>query len=327
MTTPTLLLPLLLSALASWALAGLLSRGLGRLGWLDRPNARSSHAQPIPRGGGLAFIAPACLLLSSPWLLIPLPLALVGLIDDRRGLPVGLRLGVQLLTGMALAVQAGCSLPIALAAAVLAAAVINAINFMDGLDGLVAGCMLSWAVLGSLLLPALSLLPLAAGLLGFLVWNWSPARLFMGDVGSTYLGAVMAGGLLRAAHQGLVDREWGAFLALALGALPLLGDAFSCLLRRLVAGQPLWQAHRLHLYQRLQQAGWSHRRVAILYGLTSAGLSVLAGWVAISARSELPGFGTVILLVAGGMTIALGSVLDQRCAVPFETAVQLSGGS
>jgi Fuc2NAc and GlcNAc transferase len=314
---PLLLLLLLLTALAAalaWALAGGLSRGLGRLGWLDQPNARSSHQRPTPRGGGLAFIVPACLLAPSPLLLIPLPLALVGLVDDRRGLPVRLRLVVQLLTGVTLALQAGWPLPLALPAAVLAAALINAINFMDGLDGLVASCLAIWLALAALLLSAPAPALLAAALLGFLAWNWSPARLFMGDVGSTYLGAVMAGVLLRAGHAGLGGAGWGALAALLLAALPLLADACSCLLRRLLAGQRLWQAHRLHLYQRLQQAGWSHGRVAGTYSGTTLGLAVLGfgvwGW---NGALQLWALLTGVVL-----TMALGRLLERRWAVPFD---------
>ena len=307
---PRLLLGLALSAALSWLLAGLLSHGLGRLGLLDQPNARSSHHRPTPRGGGVAFITAALLLLSwlSPGsaggllLWIPVPLALVGLLDDRRGLPVTLRLLTQAATALALTLHAGWELPGAALAMVLAVAVINAINFMDGLDGLVASCLAIWLSLAALLLQLPALLQLAAAALGFLCWNWSPARVFMGDVGSTYLGAVMAGGLLTAAHSAAVGGASEPVFVLGLAALPLLADAFTCLLRRLLAGQRLWQAHRLHLYQRLQQAGWSHRRVAGLY----AGLTALL----VCVRGPAVGPAAAALLL-------LGLWLDRRWALPF----------
>ena len=317
MSGPTLLLLALVSGLSAWALAGWLSRGLGSWGWLDQPNARSSHVRPTPRGGGLAFVLPALFLSPSALLIIPLPLALVGLVDDRRGLPVRLRLLVQLLTGVALALQAGWSLPVALLAAVPAAALINAVNFMDGLDGLVASCLALWLVLAALLLPAPSLGLLAAALLGFLVWNWSPARLFMGDVGSTYLGAVLAGGLLMAAQRVVTGAGSSALMALALVALPLLADAFSCLLRRLLAGQRLWQAHRLHLYQRLQRAGWSHRRVAGLYaGVTAVLVAVAAGHGGLLPGGLLP-IGSACVAAAAAAVLGLGCWLERRWALPF----------
>ena len=317
MSGPTLLLRALASVLAAWALAGWLSRGLGAWGWLDQPNARSSHERPTPRGGGLAFVLPPVLLAPTPLLLMPLPLALIGLLDDRRGLPVRLRLLVQLLTGVALALQAGWSLPAALLAAVPAAALINAVNFMDGLDGLVASCMALWVALAALMLAAIPLWLLAIALLGFLVWNWSPARLFMGDVGSTYLGAVLAGGLLTAAQRATAGGGSAALLALGLAALPLLADAFSCLLRRLMSGQQLWQAHRLHLYQRLQQAGWSHGHVAGLY----AGVTALLVLVGAAHLGVLPGgfpaVGRAPLIAAAVAVLLLGCWLERRWALPF----------
>jgi len=300
----------LAALVVAFALAGLLSRGLGRLGLLDRPNARSSHQRPTPRGGGLAFLAPSCLVAPVPLLLMPLPLALVGLLDDRKGLPVRWRLLVQLLTGLALALQAGWPPLPAAAAAIVAAALINAVNFTDGLDGLVASCLALWLLLAALLLQQPALLVLAAAVLGFLAWNWSPARLFMGDVGSTYLGAVLAGVLLLAAR-----RHPPLLLAgLLLAALPLLADAFSCLLRRLLAGQRLWQAHRLHLYQRLQQAGWTHQRVAGVYAAATALLAGVAWW----AQQLRPESAWGLLLATGVLTLVVAYQLDRRVAVPFD---------
>ena len=308
---------LAVTALLAWALAWVLRSRLGRWGWLDRPNARSSHLRSTPRGGGVAFVLAAVLLapVPQPLLLVPLPLAVVGLADDRFDLPAAFRLPVQLLTGAALALAVHWPLPAALLLAIPATAVINAVNFMDGLDGLVATCLLLWLCLAGFFLQQPALLLLAAALLGFLVWNWSPARLFMGDVGSTYLGAVMAGGLLQAlALPASLDQHHLLVSAgLLLAALPLLGDAFSCMVRRLLLGQRLWQAHRLHLYQRLQQAGWSHRRVAGLYlGLTTA----LAAVALLGQR--LPALGGLALMaLAAAITLALGWWLDRHVALAF----------
>jgi len=300
-----------LAAVSSWLLVAALLPMLQRA-WLDQPNQRSSHTRPTPRGGGVAFVLVAALawLLGGDWaLLCCLPLALVGFIDDRGGLSVGLRYGVQLLTAAALVLQArlpgvagGSSWWLLLALVVAATAVINFTNFMDGLDGLVAGCLLVVllaAAVGGL--PALW--PLAGALLGFLPWNWSPARVFMGDVGSTFLGAVLAAALLRSS-------SWGQALGILLVASPLLADALACVLRRAWAGQRLLQAHRLHLYQRLQQAGWSHRRVSGAYVTASAGLGVL---VLSGNRPLALGAALVVLLI--------GVSLDRRVAVPFAAAM------
>jgi len=294
-------------------LGWLLSGQLGRFGFLDQPNARSSHKRLTPRGGGLAFIGATLLVMplvpaadlkaGAALLWIPLPLALVGLLDDRLGLPVRLRLLVQLLTALTLALTAGWTLPAAAVVAVVAAGVINAINFMDGLDGLVASCMA--VALGAAALKMAEpwpLCPLVAALLGFLVWNWSPAKVFMGDVGSTFLGAVFAGVVLQ-------SPSWPEAVGLLLVTTPLLGDAGVCVPRRLMARQRIWQAHRLHLFQRLHQAGWSHARVSCLYIAATMVLAIallIGGW-----RAVLP-----IALVE----LLVGVWLDQRVALPFAVA-------
>ena len=180
-------------------------------------------------------------------------------------------------------------------------AVINFINFTNGLDGLVAGCMLVLFAVAALTgMPALW--PLVGALFGFLLWNWSPAKVFMGDVGSTFLGAVFAGVVLQQA-------SFTAALALLLVATPLLADACICVLRRLLAGQRIFQAHRLHLFQRLHQAGWSHARVASCYIAATAVLAIallVGGWLWV--------------LGLAGVVLIIGLWLDQRVAVAFAVA-------
>jgi Fuc2NAc and GlcNAc transferase len=295
-----------LGALLLHLLLPLLRRGL-----VDQPNARSSHQRPTPRGGGLAFVlvgsglAPLAGDGWPAWIpLICLPLALVGLVDDRLDLPAAGRYGIQIVT--ALALVAITPLPLAwwlVPVAVFAVtAVINFINFSDGLDGLVAGCtsvLLGVAVLAMAPDGGNGLLPLIGALLSFLAWNWSPARVFMGDVGSTFLGAVIAGMVLQ-------QRTPAVALGLLLAGFPLLGDACLCVLRRWRAGQPIFQAHRLHLYQRLHQAGWPHSRVAILY----IGATALLGW-ALLVRGPALELGLLL------MELAVGLWLDRHHAVPF----------
>ena len=317
----------LLAAAFSWLLLQALIPQLRRR-LLDKPNARSSHRLPTPRGGGLAFVAVSSV--SSAMALftgqgsaataLPLfaaPLAVVGLLDDRHNLPASWRYGAQLLTAalmlgfsplaqrFGLAVAAGSWLLLAVLALLVIAvtAVINFTNFMDGLDGLVGGCMAIAIAASSFVLNApWSLMALVGSLVGFLFWNWSPAKVFMGDVGSTFLGAVFAGLVLQAS-------SWPEAFGLLLIATPLLGDACLCVPRRLMAGQRVFQAHRLHLFQRLQQSGWPHARVSILY-IAATGvlaLSMLAGgwpWVLSLAVVEL----------------LVGMWLDRRVAVSFSVA-------
>jgi len=301
-----------LAAVAAWLLTAALIPLLRRH-MLDQPNARSSHTNPTPRGGGAVFVLVAGLAWlwhGSWWLWWCLPLALVGLIDDRRGLPVTWRYGVQVLTAGALLlhpVLPGVSaswwvVPVVLIAAT---ALINFTNFMDGLDGLVAGCM-TLVFAAAALRGVPQLWPLVGALLGFLPWNWSPARVFMGDGGSTFLGAVLVAALLHSS-------SWGDALGLSLVALPLLADALSCVLRRALAGQPVLQAHRLHLYQRLNQAGWSHGRVSGSYVAATAALALMflvGGWP--------------VVLVGSAIVVWIGFRLDRSVAIPFGQAARLA---
>ncbi|MCP9931301.1 glycosyltransferase family 4 protein [Cyanobium sp. AMD-g] len=295
-----------LGALLLHLLLPLLRRGL-----VDQPNARSSHKRPTPRGGGLAFVlvgsglAPLAGAGWPAWIpMICLPLALVGLLDDRLDLPAAGRYGIQIATALALVAITPLPLvwwllPVAWFAVT---AVINFVNFSDGLDGLVAGCasvLLTIAVLAMAPEAGNALLPLLGALLSFLVWNWSPARVFMGDVGSTFLGAVIAGVVLQ---QGTPAMALGLLLA----GFPLLGDPCLCVLRRWQAGQPIFQAHRLHLYQRLHQAGWPHSRVAILY----IGATALLGGALLLQGLALE----LGLLLAA---LAVGLWLDRHHAIPF----------
>ena len=301
------LFPTVVAALLGWALLAWLLPLLRR-SLLDQPNARSSHRQPTPRGGGIAFVligSAGALVQGAVLPLLALPLAIVGLRDDRRGLPAWLRYGVQLATAAALlTLTRPAWLPWALAPLVLIAitAIINFTNFTDGLDGLVGGCMAVSFAAAALVLPAPWLWPLVGALLGFLLWNWSPAQVFMGDVGSTFLGALFAAVVLLAP-------DWRQALGLLLLATPLLADAFLGVLRRLAAGQPVFEAHRLHLFQRLQQAGWSHGQVSGSYAAATALLAV-----------ALMACGWSWVVVVAGAEILVGVWLDGRVAVPFEEA-------
>ncbi len=324
-----LLLALLASAGFTWWLL-YLTLPILRRRLLDQPNQRSSHRLPTPRGGGFAFVLIGSLLplvlsvvdpvrfAASPAELLPLlctPLAFVGFLDDRHNLPTPLRYGVQVGTALALiglirpwvfASDAAPWIPwLAVPLLVVAVtAVINFVNFMDGLDGLVATCLAVMLTVVAVQLSTPAFLPLVGALLGFLAWNWSPARVFMGDVGSTFLGALFAGAVL-------LEPRTDQALGLLLVGFPLLGDAFLCVLTRLRAGQPIFQAHRLHLFQRLHQVGWPHARVASLYGLAT----LLSGMALLR-------FGLAGALVAAIAELTLGLWLNARVAVPFHAAVE-----
>ena len=295
---------------------------------LDLPNVRSSHLRPTPRGGGVSFVLVALFASSFAFFsgqgypstslsIVVAPLAFVGFLDDRLSLPASWRYGVQLLTAGALLFLSPLAKHVFFGAAsgnlihlsafclllLTVTAVINFSNFMDGLDGLLAGCM---AVTISALTLDLRLYwshwALVGALIGFLIWNWSPAKVFMGDVGSTFLGSVFAGLLLQAS-------SWQDSLCYLLVATPLLADAAICVIRRLCSCQRVFEAHRLHLFQRLNQAGWPHSRVSLLYIFSTAvlALAMLTGgfvWVSTLSFAE----------------VLIGIWLDQRVAVPFAVA-------
>jgi len=252
---------------------------------LDHPTARSSHTVPTPRGGGLAMVAafvPAALALAwGGWippslgvaLLGGLAVAWVGWLDDHRPLPALHRLTVQAAATLwALwwldapdGLRAGAwTVPLGWAAPLLAGIglvwLTNLYNFMDGIDGLAATEAVTVA-LGAALLLALSgrhgmavlLVCLAAAAFGFLAWNLPPARIFMGDVGSAWLGYTF--GVLALASDG----SGGPPLLLWLLLLGVFGvDATCTLLRRMLAGEPWHRPHRTHAYQLLARSGWGH---------------------------------------------------------------------
>lgn len=287
---------------------------------LDHPNARSSHVTPTPRGGGLAWLigllpawAVVAWMSGGPpgfWMIIAAAagLAAVSLVDDFRSLPALPRLGAQ-----AVAVAIGlASLPESsllfqgwlptvgdrFVAAILWLWFINLFNFMDGIDGLTgveAGGIglgvATLAVIGAADEAALGFgLTLAGTAIGFLVWNWRPARVFLGDVGSVPLGFLIGWLLLRLA----LDGHWAAALLLPAHHL---ADATITLLRRLARGARVWAAHREHFYQRAVQAGWSHGRVSGWVGVLNLAL------IALAAASTLGPVASLAALVAGGALV------------------------
>jgi len=265
---------------ASLALTGLLGRWLRRRRILDQPNERSSHSVPVPRGGGISVLAvllPVWWFIEPgiwPWLVTALALAAVGWWDDLRGISPWPRLAVQaaaVVLGllMLLPVSEGqfsgglLPQPFDLILAGLAWLwFVNLFNFMDGIDGIAAG---EAASIG-LGLAAVTLwiggfgdlAPLSLALMGaiggFLYWNWHPARIFLGDVGSQALGYLIGFLLLRAAGDG----AWAAALILP---LYFWVDASWTLLRRLMVGENILAAHAQHFYQRSLRLGRRHDQV------------------------------------------------------------------
>ena len=288
----TLNFSLLLSLVfvSSLALTGLVRRYALKKSLMDIPNDRSSHVQPTPRGGGLGFLLAFAIGLifisffpnlpvqaDSFLALILFPLAAIGFLDDRYNLPSLVRYGVQLgVAGLAVVHYGIFPQPwltdfgtigiifAGLLTVIGFTALINFYNFMDGLDGIVASVTALQLSFISLYLNQQIWWLLIVALLGFLWWNWSPAKIFMGDVGSTVLGASIAIALIQTND---VTLGWSS-LAIT---LPITADTIYTLFVRLGRRENIFQAHRTHIFQRLQQSGWSHPQVALTYsGLTIA---------------------------------------------------------
>ena len=307
-----------LTGAATAAISGTATGGLipllQRLGMLDRPNERSSHAVPTPRGGGIApvgavLLAVAVLVVARclpPQLLTVLAatlgLAVVSWIDDRRGLRPAPRLAAQAVAvalGMAALPSAGGAIP-AVAAGLLWVWFINLFNFMDGIDGLAGGEAAAigaglwlFATIGAGSNPetALFAAAVAGAAIGFLGWNWSPARIFLGDVGSVPLGYLLGFLLLGAALRGW----WKIALILP---LYFLADATLTLGRRLLRGERVWQAHREHFYQQAVRSGLGH--AAVTGRVIAADILLIgAGWAAEN------GWGTAALAAATSVVAVL----------------------
>jgi Fuc2NAc and GlcNAc transferase len=234
-----------------------------------------------------------------------MPLAIVGFIDDRQGVPSSIRYLVQLAAAGIATIYIG-AFPqpwllefgifgqiIAIAITVIGmTAIINFYNFMDGIDGLVASCTAIQLGFQALYLNQPILWLLVSALIGFIIRNWAPAKIFMGDVGSTFLGATVAFSLL-SANQNVSD-AWSALVI----TLPLVGDAIYTLFRRLLNHENIFKAHRSHIYQRLQQSGLSHGQVTSIY----AGLNISIA-IAISVFGDIGSwyslFAIIVLIILG----------------------------
>lgn len=286
---------------------------------LDIPNARSSHTQPTPRGGGLGIVIGVLIgawaLFISRMLGLPLKgiaalsvgggmVALVGWLDDIYRLPYRVRLVVQAISSAIIIITIGyfhsmavpfvgdihlysIGIPFAL---LWMMGLTNAYNFMDGIDGIAGGqaliAGLGWALIGltsgQSFVGLIGVL-LAATSLGFLFHNWPPARIFMGDVGSAFIGFILAvlpiiGG----------QRDPRFMIAGILLVWPFVFDTSFTLVRRMIKKENIFEAHRSHIYQRLVIAGYSHRFVTLIYmGLALIGAILGFLWVKDSCGSDI----------------------------------------
>jgi UDP-N-acetylmuramyl pentapeptide phosphotransferase/UDP-N-acetylglucosamine-1-phosphate transferase len=315
---------LALAPVAAFVVALLAARLLltpaGRRLALDEPNERSLHAHPVPRTGGIAIVAgvaAACAFIQPVvvvTLVVALALAALSFVDDVVGLPTLARLAAHVAAAaVVLVYQLGYAEPVLFALFVLAIAWYeNLYNFMDGSDGLAGGMALfgfgAYAIAAhSSGADAYAGLcgSIAAAAAGFLVFNFPPARLFMGDVGSVPIG-FLAGAL---GVVGWGRGYWPIWFPLLVFA-PFVCDATLTLLRRLLRRERVWQAHREHYYQRLVRMGFGHRGTAFIEYGAMAGCAA----VALLARREPAVVQAVALAIAAAALIAVALWVDLRWA-------------
>ena len=311
MTLPGLLVLSLVACAASWALTSSVRRYALHASLLDHPNERSSHTVPTPRGGGIAivgtFVGSLAILAAAGAIERPLAAALLGagllvavlgFVDDRRHVPASWRFAGHLLAavwvlswlGPLPAVPIfGASIDLGIGATLLSALYfvwsVNLFNFMDGIDGIASleaiAVSLGGALLWWLAQPHgdwLVAVAFAACVSGFLVWNFPPARIFMGDAGSGFLGCVVATLALWSSHTA-PHLFWGWFI---LGGCFMV-DATLTLVRRVARGERFSEAHRSHAYQYAARKHRSHKCVSVAFVAVTA-LWLLPLAVAVATR-------------------------------------------
>jgi Fuc2NAc and GlcNAc transferase len=311
----------------------------GSLGMVDVPNARSSHTAAVPRGGGAAIVVASSITLGalavtglvSLDLLLAMvgggiPVAVVGLLDDRYTVPPLVRLAVHIAAaswavywlGGAPALQFGGRVlqpgwPGDVLAVLGIVWALNLFNFMDGIDGIAASeaVFVACAALVPMALCGVSSSVLVASVVfaaagaGFLPWNWPPATIFMGDVGSGYTGYALGVLALAAAHE----RPTTGWAWLILGGVFFV-DATLTLMRRLLRGEQVHQAHRSHAYQWLARRWGSHRRVTVT--VLAVNILWLLPWATFAAVRPAHAAAAALIALAPLVLAALATGAGRR---------------
>lgn len=295
----------------------------------DIPNERSLHTKPVPRVGGIALVSgmvAGWMLLSSAWnwwIVLPmLGLFALSLMDDLRSLSPRTRLIVHFAAALAALSGADVTMMWLLPLLLFTVWMTNLYNFMDGSDGLAGGMALfgfgSYGIAAWLAGSesyALLCFCIAGAALGFLAFNFHPAKVFMGDAGSIPLGFL-------AAMLGIYgwQAEFWSFWFPLLVFSPFIVDATFTLLKRLMRGEKLSQAHRSHYYQRLVQMGWGHRNTA----LAEYALMALAGAAALWALGMPPIRQYGLLLLCAAVYFGLAVRIDKAWRIHRSTGTEIA---
>jgi UDP-GlcNAc:undecaprenyl-phosphate/decaprenyl-phosphate GlcNAc-1-phosphate transferase len=257
-----------------------------RLGIVDRPGPLKIHRSPVPYLGGVAVFLG---LIVGPIeadrlaLLVPYALALaLGVVDDARTMTPRSRLGAEIVIGAAAAAAVPGPAVVRVGTAVVVLMLLNAVNLLDGQDGLATGvCVVSAAAFAILGGDATTIgLALAGALAAFLVFNAPPARMYLGDGGAYLVGTVLATLPALTEHGGT---DWSVWIATPLIVAIPLADTAIAVLRRSFAGQPLLQGDRSHVYDQLVDRGWrveTSTALCVLIQGALAALGVLAAGLA-----------------------------------------------
>lgn len=294
-------------------------------GYLDHPNERSSHEIPTPRGGGLVIAAATIASyigcswlfdykLSIGFIVGGLLIVAVSWLDDIYSLSFAWRLLVHLTAAAVLVFDVGyfesAALPFVetpiyvggfglLISLIWIAWFLNAYNFMDGIDGIAGvqaiGAGMGWMIVGYLLgVPAATIVGgvVVFSSVGFLIHNWQPAKIFMGDAGSAFLGYTFASmPFLIRGHGNSRDALLPVIAVLFVWLFVF--DSALTLFRRLLRRERVWTPHREHLYQRLVISGLSHQSVSLYYGLSAIAIALPAAFM----LNERIGFADLISLI------------------------------
>ena len=285
--------------------------------WVSIPNERTSHRGIIPVGGSIGFIAVTSIsfLLNKDYsILFFLIMAIIGFIDDLKNLGTKFRLIVQSAIGIiyctiifnesvfsSLIFNENLWFLKIFFIAFMAfsfVSLINFTNFADGLDGLLTGSMIIIFSAAAYLVDK-NFIPLIGGLIGFLILNWHPAKVFMGDSGSYFLGALYCSAIL-------LSYSWINCIALVIIGSPIYADTLICVVRRYLKNQNVLRPHKLHLFQRLNQSGLNHWQVSSIYmsSIFLLAMSFILGNI-------------LTLIISAVLVFLFGIYLDRNVALPF----------
>ena len=296
--------------------------------FLDIPNNRSIHISPKPTGGGviivisslisyylLALIIDKSATFEIPFIneiikiiILCLPISILGFLDDLYDIKSKYKFAIQTITGIlfinfidTFLLQTNFNFFVFIeyiTLLIFITGIINMINFMDGIDGLICG-IFSFTFFILSIKKNIIFLTLSFGFLAFLKKNWYPSKIFMGDTGSTFLGAIYAALIIS-------TEDFQEAFSMLFIISPVLIDSITCIFRRILIGQNIFKPHKLHLYQRLVQNGLSHDNVSIIY-ISGCFLTSI---FYISNRFLMEIFS--VILVFG-----IGIYLDKKHAKPF----------